>query len=122
MADYHVLAQDKQGKSVDVVFHISVPNDVPNRADLAWKAAIVLKAGGADQITSCLSNISEAEETQLKAGEILEKRDTVRFSQISLSDAEKLSEIEAEFNRLMTDLITEIKLTHNWVGYEDNVT
>lgn len=122
MADYHILTQDKQKKSVAVIFHIPVPDTGTNQADIGWRDAVVSDQGGSGNITSGLSGIDPSEDTQLKSGEIIEKRETVRFSSKNLDIAAKKAEIEARFNELKIELIDAKKVELEWMGYEGNVS
>ena len=97
---YHILQQEPKGRTARVVFHVPVPATGKNEADLTWRDAVVLDQGGSGQITSILTNIEPTEDTQLKAGEIVEQAETVRFSSVNLTPAQKKAEIEARFNKV----------------------
>ena len=118
MSNYHIGIQDIDKKSVNVVFHIPISSGGQNEADLTWRAVVVKEQGGSDNIVSVLSDISPTESTQLKSGEIYEKSETVRFSSINLSVAQRKAEIKARFNNLKTKLIQEKKITLEWIGYK----
>ena len=70
MADYHILAGDKYGNRFTVAMHFPVPDTV-NEAGVSYRTAIVQYQGGAP-IQSILVDPG-AEQTQLDAGEIMEK-------------------------------------------------
>lgn len=122
MADYHILLQDKDRKTVNCVFHIPVPSVGTNEANLSWRDAIVKEQGGSANIVSVLPDISPVEDTQLKAGEIYEKQETVRFSSKNLTPVQRKAEIEVRFNELKTELIQEKQKTLEWIGYQGNVS
>lgn len=121
MSDYHILTQEDKKRTVSVVFHIPVPAVGTNEAGLSWRQAVVEELGGSSVIVSILPGISVAEDTQLKAGEIIEKVETVRFTSVNLTKAQRKIEIEAYFNELKTDLIAEKQTTLEWIGYEGTV-
>jgi len=122
MADYHTQTQDKNKKSVSVVFHIPIPDVGMNAAGKTWRQAIVLEQGGSVNIISELPGISIEEDAQLKAGELYEVRRTVRFKSINLISAQRKEAIEKYFNKLVSDLVKEKQKTLEWIGYEGSVS
>jgi len=121
MADYHVLTQDNNKKSVNVVFHVPIPAISTNAANITWRQAIVLEQGGSVNIVSVLPGISVVEDTQLKAGELFEVSRSVKFSSINLNSVQRKTAIEVYFGKLVTDLVTEKQITLEWIGYEGSV-
>lgn len=121
MGDYHILTQDDKKRTISAVFHILVPIAGTNEAGLTWWQAVVGELGGSAAIVSVLPGISVAEDTQLKAGKIIEKVETVRFTSVNLTKGQRKAEIEAYFNELKTDLIAEKQIILEWMGYEGMV-
>lgn len=120
--NYHILAQDKKRKSVTVVFHIPIPASGTNEAGISWRDAVVKEQGGASEIVSVLPNITPQEDTAMKAGEIYEKQERVRFSSVvNLTNAERKTQIKAWFTKLQTELIAEKQVTLEWIGLEGDV-
>jgi hypothetical protein len=122
MSDYHILSQDRDEKTVSVVFHIPVPSTGTNRAGLSWRDAVVREQGGSASITSVLPDISATEDTQLKAGELYEKRETVRFSSKNLTPAQRQAEVEARFTEASTELISEKQVVLEWIGFQGDIS
>ena len=72
MADYHILTQDIEKKTMHVVYHVPVPEGGENQAGITWRDAIVLDAGGSDNINTSMPSIDLAELTAMKAGALVE--------------------------------------------------
>ncbi len=122
MSDYHVRVQGLEYKTVNVVFHIPVPAGGKNQANLSWRDAVVNEQGGSSKIESVLPDlIGTQEETNLKAGAIIEKVETVRFSTKNLTPTERLIEVETRFNEIKTEFINDKQITLQWIGFEGNV-
>lgn len=122
MSDYHIQIQDKSKKSVSVVFHVPILATGKNAADITWRQAVVLEQGGSGNIVSILPGVSAPEDTQLKAGELLEVTQTVKFKNISQTLAQRKTTIEEFFNKLKSDLVSEKQVTLEWMGYEGSVS
>ena len=120
--NYHILQQDPKQRSVQVVFHIPIPAAGTNEAGLTWRQAVVSSLGGSDAITSEVGNISPEELTQLKAGELFEKRETVKFSSVNLTNAQRKAEIEAKYAEVCSDVVVEKQVALAWMGYAADVT
>jgi len=122
MSDYHILTQDAKQKTVQVVFHISVPAAGTNEAGLTWREAVVKEQGGAANITSILPDISTQEDSALKAGELIEQIETVRFSSTNLTNQERKTQIEAAFAERKAELIAEKQITLAWIGFAADIS
>lgn len=122
MSDYHILQQDKEQKTVSVIFHIAIPAAGTNEAGLSWRDAIVRDQGGSGSISSVLTDISPTEDTKLKAGELYEQQETVRFSSKELTPSQKRTEIEAQFTAKSSEIIAEKQVTLQWIGFDANVS
>jgi len=121
MSDYHILTQQKNQNTVNVVYHIPVPG-TNNEAGITWQEAVVAEAGGADNIVSVLPDILSEELIDLKAGALVEKVETVRFSSIYLTNAQRLQEIKDRYTALKSELIAEKQITLAFMGYSGEVT
>lgn len=120
--NYHILEQEAKKKNVRCVFHVPVPAAGTNEAEISWRDAVVLEQGGSGAIVSVLADITPAEDTQLKAGEIIEKVTTVKFSSVNLTAGQKKAQIEAAFNSLKDDLVSEKQVELEWFGYKGDVS
>lgn len=113
---YHILEQGVDLKTARVAMHIAVP-DVLNEAGVSYRQVLVWqKTLGGAQIQSAVPNIGAGELTQLQNGEILEVIETVRFSRLGLSKAEKKAELDAAYNNRKTDLLSEKQTELEWYG------
>lgn len=121
MSNYHILTQEKNKKNIQVLFHIPIPSTGTNEAGISWRNAVVREQGGADAIDSQLIDISAAELSALKAGEIIEKITTVHFTSVNLTNAQRKAEIEATFNALTSSIIVEKQISLEWIGYAGDV-
>ena len=120
--DYHIREISKNGKTVNVVFHLPIPDAGTNQAGISWRTAIVKSLGGADEITSVIPSIQgQQEETDMKAGAIVEINESVRFGSIYLSTANKKAKIEARYSELLADLVTNKQKELLFMGFSDNV-
>lgn len=123
MSDYHILVQAKNKKSISAVFHVSVPATGTNEAGISWRDAVVLEQGGQAAINSILSDVTGMqEETEMKAGALIEVAATVRFSSLNLTLARRRQEIEAKFNEIQNNLITEKQETLAFIGFDADVS
>ena len=120
MSDYHILNTDIRLKTVSCVFHIPIPA-TDNAVAVSWQDALVLSLGGADAITSTLTDITPAELSAMKAGSIYENVATVRFSSLELTNAQRLAEVEAAYTAAETDILAEKQITLNFYGKSGDV-
>ena len=121
MSNYHILTQAENRKSVTVVFHVPIPEAGTNQAGISWRDAVVKEQGGSSEIVSVLPDITTQEHTAMKAGEIYEIQERVRFSSVTLTNAERKTQIEAWFTKLQTELVAEKQVTLEWIGLEGDV-
>ena len=120
MSEYHIRSTSKDLKTVNCIFHIPIPA-TNNTVGVSWRDALVLSLGGADAITSVMPDITTAEETAMKAGEIFENDATVRFSSTGLTNAERLDEVEDAYTAAETDILAEKQITLNFFGKSGDV-
>jgi len=120
MADYHIREVSTDMKTVSCVFHIAIPTG-NNSVSVSWRAALVEYLGGADNITSVLLDISSADLAKLKAGELLERSVTVRFSSLTMTDAERLADVLAAYNSEKTSILAELQIILKYYDYSGSV-
>lgn len=120
MSDYHIRKTAINMKTVSCVFHIPIPA-TDNEVGIPWQDALVSSLGGADAITSVLTDITPAEESAMKAGSIYENVATVRFSSLGLTNAQRLEEVEAAYTAAETDILAEKQVTLNFYGKSGDV-
>jgi len=120
MSDYHIRNTDLKLKNVSTVFHIPIPA-TNNAVGISWQAALVLSLGGADAISSVLTDITTAELNAMKAGEIFEDVATVGFSSTNLTNVQRLAEVETAFTAAKTDVLAEKQITLNFYGKNGDV-
>ena len=120
MSDYHIRETSADLKTVSVVFHIPIPS-TNNAVDISWSDALVLSLGGADEITSVMSDIGIGDEAEMKAGSIYEKVQTVRFSSLDLTNAQRLEEVEAAYIVAKEDILADKQITLNFYGKSGDV-
>ena len=121
MSDYHIMAQALDEKTVQVAFHIPVP-DVVNEAGINYRAALVqqLTQDGAT-IVSAYPNTPGLEITALEAGELLEVMRSVRFSRLGLTPAEKAAELDVEYAAVQANLLSDKQTELEWWGADRDV-
>lgn len=120
MSDYHIRTTAVDLKIVSCVFHIPIPA-TNNTVGVSWQDALVLSLGGADEITSVLPDISTAELTAMKEGSIFENVETVGFSSLNLTNAQRLAEVETAYTEAETDVLAEKQVTLNFYGKSGDV-
>ena len=116
---YHIIDQAPDQKTINVIFHIPVPAGT-NSANVEWKDAIV-QAAGPDGITSVLTNVDPTEGGLISTGEVIEHREVIRFSKLSLTNAEKKAEIEAAYTARKTIILAGKQLKLQWIGFSADV-
>ena len=124
MSNYHILTQEIQNenkRAAQVVFHIPVPGAGTNEAGISWRDAVVKEQGGAANIESILPDITTQEDSDMKAGALIERVDTVRFSTVNLTNVQRKAEIENYYSELKASLVAEKQLTLEWIGYAADV-
>ena len=121
MSNFHIMAQALGLKTVNVIFHLPIPANGTNTAGISWRDAVVKEQGGASNIISVLPDISTEEDSDLKAGAIVEKQENMKFSIIGLTNAQRLQEIRDRFTALTTEFIAEKQITLDFMGYEGDV-
>ena len=123
MSNYHILTQAQDKKTVNVIFHIPIP-DVVNAADKSYRLSLKEKLefeSPTGTIESSCPYITPAELTQMQNGEIYEILRSKRFSSLSLTNAQKRNELDAEYNVLKTEARDELQVELEWWGLNRDV-
>jgi len=113
MSDIHIKEKDPKNKTVNCIFHIDVP-DENNAVGTNWRGAVQRSLNPVAQMPWNDS----AENASIEAGAIFEKAHTVRFSGDTLTNAQKLAEVEAVYNDQKTVLLNELKDQLDFFGKE----
>lgn len=121
MADYHILQTDSDTKTVNVVFHISIPS-FNNVVGVSYRTALVNYLGGAANINSVVPDITTTELDNMKIGAIYEKPYIVRFSSLFLTDAQRLEQVEMAFTQQKSIELNEKQMLLRYYGKSGNVT
>lgn len=121
MSDYHIRKTSADLKTVDVIFHIPIPS-ANNAIGVNWQDALVLSLGGADNITSVMPDIEIGEESEMKAGSIYEKVQTIRFSSLDLTNQQRLEQVEAAYIVAKEYILADKQVTLNFYGKAGDVT
>ncbi len=124
MSNYHIHEIGKEEgniiKIVNVVFHIPIPA-LNNVVGVPYRDALVRSLGGAAAIVSVLPEITTQEDSDMKAGALLEVSTTVRFSSTNLTDAQRLAQVEAAFTAAKTAELTVKQQELKYFGKEGDV-
>ena len=117
--DIHVLKCSKDLKTIRVVFHYAVPEE-ENQAGISWQNAMVMEKGGANNINSVLVNIDADELADMKTGALVESTETIRFSSIDLTNAERLQEIKNKYKEYKKKFFEDKQIELAFMGYKTN--
>jgi len=121
--DYHIMAQSRDKKTIDVVLHIAVPS-VNNSAGVNYRTALRAYLESRTEtgvITSDYPNISAGELTQMQAGEVYERSFAYRFSVLGLSAGQKQTELDTFYAAEKSTFLQEAQDILEWWGYDRNV-
>lgn len=119
MSDYHVMYMSKKDR-VEVVFHFPVP-DTTNFAGVSYRTALVeylTRDGGT--ITSAYPGIDSGELTQMQAGEVYERTETVVFDG-KLTNAQKRDVIDAIWTARNSAFLAKFQEGLTFWGYDRDV-
>lgn len=114
--DYHILEQDIENKSVQVVFHIPVPDGM-NAVNVPWSEAIVQALSPSPH----MSWNNEVENLQIVAGTVLEVVGDVRFSSRDLTNQQRLEEVVAGYNDSKDKLLADLSTRLAFFGHKGDV-
>lgn len=109
----HLLDQDAENRSVQVVFHIPVPPG-NNAAGTPWKTAVQRSLAP----TPTMGWNAPAENAAIASGEVLEVTETVTFSSKTRTNPQRLAEIQGAYAARHAALLAELAVKLNFFGYE----
>ena len=115
MSNIHILEKGPKNKTVNCIFHIAVP-DATNAVGINWRDAIQR----ATAPSALMSYNDSTENANIEAGNILEVSQTVRFSSINLTNAQRLAEVTAAYADTKDALLQEVKDRLDFFGKEIN--
>ena len=115
MSNIHIKELDIKNKTVSCVFHIPVPAG-NNSAGVVWTTAV---KNSLNPIAEMSYN-NQTENTAIENGEMLETAVTVRFSSISITDAQRLAEVEAKYETESVILLQKLANKLKFFGLEVN--
>lgn len=113
MASIHIREKDPKNKTVNCIFHILVPA-TQNAVGVNWKY-VVQKALTPDPL---MSDNDSTENASISAGDIYEVAETVRFSSLTLTNAERLAEVETWYNAKKDTIFQQLKNRLDYFGKE----
>lgn len=113
MSNIHILDKDTDHKTINCVFHMAVPAG-NNSAGIPWQTAVKNYFNPEPIMTYN----DEAENVDIGIGAIIERQITVRFSSVSISDSDRLNEINAAYNKIKIEIITTLAEKLKFFGLE----
>lgn len=115
--NYHILKNAVDLKTASVIFHFPVPIG-DNAVGTSWADAFLI--GVDSSPTSTLHGIG-AELTQIESGQIIEHKATVRFSSVSLTNAQRLAEIVSKYTTIKGAFFDAKSIELNFAGKQGDV-
>lgn len=123
MSEYHILESALDGKTIKVVFHCQLSageQDWTNEAGQTSVWCILRSKDLSSQLPEFQADFPQ-EYTDMNAGKVLEKLETVRFSSINLTAAQKKAEIEAKYVGWRAGMVSDLTKEFEWYGYDNDV-
>ncbi len=115
MSTIHVRAQNKENKSISVVFHAVVPTG-NNFAGVPWNQCI--RESMNPQPVLAESELQAVENAQIVNGDVLESVQTVIFSARELTNSERWIEIHAVYAARTAKMLAELAVKLNFWGFK----
>lgn len=112
MSDIHVREKDQKSRTVNCVFHFTVPA-TNNAVGIPWNEVI----NKAKMPTPLMADNDTTENDNIAAGSILEILETVRFSSINLTQAERVAEIQAAYSERKDEVFIELANELDYFGH-----
>ena len=107
MANIHVREKDKKDKTVNCIFHFSVPA-TNNAVGQPWNEVIQKSK----KPVPLMDDNDSTENANISSGSVLEYPETVRFSSTNLTNAQRMVEIQSAYTarqtRVFADLASEL--------------
>lgn len=107
----HVRAKDPKNKTINCVFHFTVP-DANNYVGVPWNEAIQKEM----LPSPMMADNDSTENAQITAGTVLEVPIVVRFSSTSLTSAERVAEIQAEYEAVESSVFSDLAAKLDYFG------
>ena len=123
MSEYHVLESALDGKTIHAVFHCQLSAGEQAWENEAGETSVWCILRSKD-LSSQLPNFQTdfpTEYTDMQAGKVLEKLETIRFSSIGLTAAQKKAEIESKYSAWRSGMISDLQKEFEWYGYDNDV-
>ena len=123
MSEYHILESAIDGKTIKVIFHCVLSTGEKNWTNEAGKTApwcIVRSKDLESQLPNFGTDFA-AEYALMQVGEVTESSQTVRFSSINLTPAQKRAEIETAYTAWRAENIANMLKEFEWYGYDNDV-
>jgi len=123
MSEYHILESAIDGKTIKVVFHCQLSAGEQAWTNDAGKTSLWCIVRSKD-LSSQLPDFQTDfpfEYADMQLGKVLEKMETIRFSSINLTAAQKKSEIEAFYSGWRSGIISDMQIGFEWYGYDNDV-
>jgi len=117
MSNIHIREKDPQNKTVTCIFHFTVPVDV-NAVGIPWNEVLQKHLNPEPLMT----DNDSTENANIVAGSVHEVQETVRFSTINLTDAERIAEVQAAYQVRQTEIFDELAAKLDYFGKEINIT
>jgi len=124
MSNYHVLTQALNKKTVNVIYHIPIP-DINNETGKSYRTALkewLEHNSESGIITSTCPDISSAELTQLQNGELYEIQQSKQFSSLELTNTQKRNELDTTYTVVKTEAQGKLQILLEWWIFSHNVT
>ena len=113
MANIHIREKDKKNKTVNCIFHFTVPA-TQNAIGMNWNEVLQK----AKKPVPLLDDNDSTENANITAGSVLEHPETVRFSSINLTNAQRLTEIQSAYSARQTQVFTDLASELDFFGKE----
>ena len=113
MSNIHIREKSIDNKTISCIFHFPVPME-SNAVGIPWNEAVQK----ALLPTPLMADNDTTENAAITAGTVLEVAETVRFSKISLTNEEKLAEVNAAYAERQVGVFTDLAAKLDFFGLE----
>ena len=122
MSEYHILEQAGDEKTIKVIFHCVLSAGEQAWTNDAAKTSVwcILRSKDLSSQLPSFQTDFPAEYTDMQAGKVLEESQSVRFSSINLTAAQKKAEIETAYTAWRAQTIADMQNEFQWYGYDDD--
>ena len=125
MSNYHVRNISANGRNASVIFHVPVPAE-NNSASVSLRTALSqhIKPRNADgtfgTFQSQMQGVLSAELTKLRAGQLFEHVETVKFLAAD-SDAQKQTKLDNRYTALATNVLNQVRAKLKFWGLNRDI-